>query len=123
MCVFPDEYYHSRRKDNFIFTSGSTGQPKGVVIEHRAFRAGSNARRHLLQLDSDSRVFQFSLYSFDVSVEDISSTLLAGGCICIPSEGDRLNHISGAIRRMQVNFANLTPSVAYFLISRLRQEI
>ena len=98
-----------------IFTSGSTGQPKGVVIEHQAFCAASNARRRLLGLDSDSRVLQFSSYSFDVSIEDMLSTLFAGGCICIPSEHERMNDINGAMRRMQVNFANLTPSVARYV--------
>ena len=95
-----------------IFTSGSTGQPKGVIIEHQAFLAGSYARRHLLKLCSASRVLQFSSYSFDVSMEDILSTLLAGGCVCIPSEEDRINDLVLAMRKLRVNHANLTPSVA-----------
>ena len=95
-----------------IFTSGSTGQPKGVVVEHQAFCSGSNARRDLLRLSEKSRVLQFSSYSFDVSVEDILSTLMAGACICVPSEEERLNDLARSMRRMEVTFANLTPSVA-----------
>ncbi|MCJ1278461.1 hypothetical protein MMC21_006278 [Puttea exsequens] len=95
-----------------MFTSGSSGQPKGVVIEHQAFSSGSKYRRHLLQLGPSSRVLQFSSYSFDVSMEDILSTLIAGGTVCIPSEEERLNDLARAMRQLKVNAANLTPSVA-----------
>ena len=98
-----------------LFTSGSTGTPKGVVIEHQAFCAGSNGRRHILKLDTQSRVFQFSSYSFDVSMEDILSTLIAGGCICIPSEEERLGALAQTMEMLRVNFVNLTPSVAALL--------
>jgi thioester reductase-like protein len=43
---------------------------------------------------------------------DIFTTLLQGGCVCIPSEEDRRNDIIGAISRMRVNWALLTPSFA-----------
>lgn len=98
-----------------IFTSGSTGLPKGVLIEHQAFCAGSNARRDLLKLDNNSRVLQFASYSFDVSLDDILSTLIAGGCVCIPSEEERMNDLTQATRRLNVNWANLTPSVARYV--------
>ena len=98
-----------------IFTSGSTGQPKGVVIEHSAFCAGSDSRRHLLKLDRNSRSLQYSSYSFDVSVEDMLSTLLAGGTVCVPSEEERLDDLAKTMQKMQVNYANLTPTVASLL--------
>jgi acyl-CoA synthetase (AMP-forming)/AMP-acid ligase II len=38
--------------------------------------------------------------------------LMLGGCICVPSEDDRLNDVSGAIRRLNVTWTFLTPSIA-----------
>ncbi|GFF93083.1 hypothetical protein IFM60648_09964, partial [Aspergillus lentulus] len=48
---------------------------------------------------------------FDVSISDTLVTLLAGGCICVPSDLERSNDLPGAVARMDVNFADLTPSV------------
>ncbi|KAL2152857.1 hypothetical protein VTH82DRAFT_4012 [Thermothelomyces myriococcoides] len=42
-------------------------------------------------------------------------TLANGGCLCIPSDEERLNDINGAMRRMGVNYAGITPSVARIL--------
>jgi amino acid adenylation domain-containing protein/thioester reductase-like protein len=93
-----------------IFTSGTTGTPKGVVIEHGAYC--SSARAHIKALAFDRRVrhLQFASYAFDTGVEDILSTLIAGGCLCIPSERERKEDIVGAIARMNVTSADLTPS-------------
>lgn len=57
------------------------------------------------------RALQFSSYGFDVSISDTLVTLLAGGCICVPSDLERSNDLPGAVARMDVNFADLTPSV------------
>ena len=109
---FPNCGYNPTNALYILFTSGSTGQPKGVVIEHQAFSLASHSRRHILGLNQDSRVLQFSSYSFDVSIEDILSTLMAGGCICIPSETERKDTLPLAMQKHRVNYANLTPSVA-----------
>ncbi|KAF3490821.1 nonribosomal peptide synthase [Arthroderma uncinatum] len=95
-----------------IFTSGSTGKAKGIVIEHRAFASSSAAYCSALSLRPNSRVFQFASLSFDASVMEILSTLTTGGCICIPSEEERITNISGAIRRMNITWTCLTSSVA-----------
>lgn len=93
-----------------IFTSGSTGNPKGVVIQHRSFCSAARHNRSWLQIEKDSRVLQFTSYCFDASLEEIFTVLIAGGCICIPSEQDRLADIPGFVRRAQVNWAAFTPS-------------
>lgn len=93
-----------------IFTSGSTGRPKGVVIQHRSFCSASRHNRSWLQIEQDSRVLQFTSYCFDASLEEIFTVLIAGGCICIPSEKDRLADIPGFVRRARVNWAAFTPS-------------
>ncbi|KAM3079628.1 hypothetical protein ACMFMG_006040 [Clarireedia jacksonii] len=94
-----------------VFTSGSTGLPKGVMSSHRSFVSGVHHRRSILDMPNP-RVFDFAAYSFDVSTDIILSTLIIGGCICVPSNAERQNDIAGAIRRMKVNSADLTPSVA-----------
>ncbi|KAI1413936.1 peptide synthetase [Hypoxylon sp. FL1857] len=70
------------------FTSGSTGKPKDIV----GYRA-------------HSRVLDFASYAFDVCIDCMLCTLSVGGCLCIPSDADRMN----------VNMAHMTPSVARVL--------
>lgn len=95
-----------------IFTSGSTGKPKGVMIEHRSFCSGALARaKHILR-NEDSRVLSFSSHSFDTSIEDLLSTIIFGGCLCIPSDYERKNQLPQAIQRYRANTIDLTTSVA-----------
>ncbi|KAG5950410.1 NRPS protein [Claviceps sorghi] len=98
-----------------IFTSGSTGMPKGVVIGHSVYTTSALARSTEIGYTELSRVLDFTSYAFDVSIDSMLSTLLRGGCLCIPSDEDRMNDISGAMRRLGVNMANMTPSVARIL--------
>ncbi|KAH8602265.1 nonribosomal peptide synthase [Bisporella sp. PMI_857] len=95
-----------------IFTSGTTGMPKGTIIEHVAFCTSATEHAKAMCMHQDSRVFQFASHTFDASVMEILSTLIAGGCVCIPSDMERMNDIPGAIQRMGVTWTLLTPSVA-----------
>ncbi|KAI5295059.1 Nonribosomal Peptide Synthase (NRPS) [Ascosphaera acerosa] len=98
-----------------IFTSGSTGKPKGVVITHANYLSGAIPRAEKVGYTPRSRVLDFPSYAFDVSIDCMLCTLLNGGCICVPSEEERVNDLNGAIRRMDVNMAHMTPSVARVL--------
>ncbi|KAJ5151019.1 uncharacterized protein N7482_010271 [Penicillium canariense] len=100
-----------------IFTSGSTGKPKGVIINHTTYTTSAIARSAAVGYTTESRVLDFASYAFDVSVDSMLCTLLRGGCLCIPSDDDRLNDLSGVIRRMGVTMSNMTPSVARILIA------
>jgi amino acid adenylation domain-containing protein len=95
-----------------LFTSGTTGNPKGVVIEHAAICTSSQVQADRFRLSVNSRVLQFASYSFDISLFEILATLVAGGCVCVPSDEERRDPqaISAAITRMRVNAAGLTPS-------------
>ena len=98
-----------------IFTSGTTGLPKGTIIPHRAFATSATEHAPAILMQDTSRVLQFSNLCFDASIMEILTTLMTGGCICIPSEEERMNDIAGAINRMDVNWTLLTPSVANIL--------
>ena len=98
-----------------IFTSGTTGLPKGTIIEHAQFCTSATEHAKAMFMRSDSRVFQFANYTFDASIMEILSTLLVGGCVCVPNDQERMSDIPGAIERMKVNWTLLTPSVAKIL--------
>ena len=98
-----------------IFTSGSTGKPKGVVLEHRAIVTSGRATGDAYSFGPTSRVLQFAAYTFDNSLEEIFITLMRGGCVCVPSEHDRFNNLAEAINTLEVNFMDITPTVAGFL--------
>ncbi|KAF2028417.1 amino acid adenylation [Setomelanomma holmii] len=98
-----------------LFTSGSTGKPKGVVVEHGSLCTSSRAHGTNRKVGPWTRLLQFAAYTFDVSVADIFTTLQRGGCICVPSEDERINDLSGAINRMSCNYGFLTPTVAGML--------
>ncbi|KAJ5442977.1 AMP-dependent synthetase/ligase [Penicillium cf. griseofulvum] len=97
------------------FTSGSTGKPKGIVIEHQCFVANTLAQNAVQNINRQTRAFQFASYGFDSSILETLMTLVAGGCVCIPSEQQRLNGLADAIRGLGANWLELTPSVARFI--------
>lgn len=72
-----------------IYTSGSTGRPKGVVMPHRTMAnlVEWQIRRSALPLQA--RTIQFAPLSFDVSCQEIFSTLCCGGTLVLISENAR----------------------------------
>ncbi|KAJ2980585.1 hypothetical protein NQ176_g2549 [Zarea fungicola] len=98
-----------------IFTSGSTGKPKGVVLEHSAVATSCTHHGARFFFNHDTRMLQFSSYTFDASIIEIITTLIHGGCVCVLSESDRLGDLAGAITKMKVNSTLLTPTVARML--------
>lgn len=101
-----------------VFTSGTTGRPKAVVVQHDSMATLSDLMGPAVRIGPEARVFQFASYTFDTSNQDIFTTLQRGGCVCVPSEEDRVNDPAGAIRRLGANHAHLTSTV----ISLLRPE-
>jgi amino acid adenylation domain-containing protein len=95
-----------------VFTSGSTGQPKGIVLEHASIVTSAAAHGSATGLGTSSRVLQFAAYTFDVSMQDIFTTLMRGACVCVISDEDRVNNLAEAIRNFDIDWACLTSTVA-----------
>lgn len=85
------------------FTSGSTGKPKAVVVEHSAYCSSVSGNSNELQLNCHSRVLQLASFAFTVSIIQMVTTLMVGGCICVPSETECRNDIAAAVRKLGVN--------------------
>ena len=99
------------------FTSGSTGAPKGAIITHSNLASALFHQEKSLHITPESRVYDFSSYSFDVCVCNIFATLTAGGCLCVPNELDRQDpgRLAESIALLRANTIDLTPSVSRLL--------
>ncbi|OSS43873.1 hypothetical protein B5807_11703 [Epicoccum nigrum] len=118
LAVKPLEDHRTAEPNNAVyvmFTSGSTGKPKGVVLEHRTVTTNCFGHGKAFGLSPRTRALQFASYTFDVCITEIITTLMFGGCVCIPSESDRRNDLAKAINAMNINWALLTPTTARVL--------
>ncbi|KAF2023626.1 AMP-dependent synthetase and ligase, partial [Setomelanomma holmii] len=95
-----------------IYTSGSTGTPKGVMLEHSAIATSILGHGHAFGIKPHDRLSQFAAYTFDVAIQEITTTLALGACICVPSEDDRVNRLTPYLAEARVTIATLTSTVA-----------
>ncbi|KAF2022473.1 acetyl-CoA synthetase-like protein, partial [Setomelanomma holmii] len=95
-----------------IYTSGSTGTPKGVMLEHGALVTSMVSHGRRLGIQSHDRQSQFAAYTFDVSIQEVITTLIYGACICVPSEDDRVTRLTTYLSEEKVTIATLTSTVA-----------
>lgn len=98
-----------------VYSSGSTGLPKGSILEHRSLCSTSRTNSEILGVGPSTRAIHFASYSFDVAIEENTIIPMYGGCVCIPSDEERLDDLAGALTRLQVNWADLTPTVGRML--------
>ncbi|MGV9251182.1 non-ribosomal peptide synthase/polyketide synthase [Streptomyces sp. NPDC003697] len=70
-----------------IYTSGSTGTPKGVAVTHRGIGAFAAAAAGQYAVGPGDRVLQFSSPSFDASVLELCTSVLAGATLVVPPDG------------------------------------
>jgi aspartate racemase len=83
-----------------IYTSGSTGKPRGVLLSHRGLVNHNTAAVKLFGITSADRMAQFASISFDIAIEEIFPTWIAGAALVIREEdaslavGDFLRWVS-----------------------------
>lgn len=93
--MLQDELYAQLSADNLpplaasndlfyvIYTSGTTGQPKGVMLEHKNMVNLLSYVWSKTTVPYHTKVLQYTTISFDVCYQEIFSTLLAGGTLCL----------------------------------------
>lgn len=96
-----------------VFTSGSTGGPRAVLVEHASAVNFAESFRRLFELTPDDRVVQYASPGFDVSVQEVFATLLAGASLWITGDEERLSveKLSQALVRQRTTVAELPPVV------------
>ena len=72
-----------------IYTSGSTGTPKGVCMPHRAL-VNLVGWHETIPMTS-ARTMQFASLNFDISFEEIFSTLATGACLLLVKDSVRVD--------------------------------
>lgn len=66
-----------------IFTSGTTGKPKGIVVNNRSIVSHSIDIKNRYELVETDNVLQFSSIAFDISLEQVLSTLVSGATLVL----------------------------------------
>ncbi|KAF3071249.1 Nonribosomal peptide synthetase 12 [Daldinia childiae] len=95
-----------------LFSAGSLGTFKGISYSHRSLAAACVGQGSTLLINPSSRVMQLSSYNVDIALSEIFTTLVNGGCVCIPSASERITDFSEAAMRMHVNWTYLTPTLS-----------
>ncbi len=72
-----------------LFTSGSTGTPKGVAMPHRTLAALVAWQAAAPSAVPGGVTLQFAPLSFDISFQEIFSTLCLGGTLCLAGDAQR----------------------------------
>ncbi|WP_255955418.1 amino acid adenylation domain-containing protein [Streptomyces odontomachi] len=72
-----------------LFTSGSSGEPKGVELPHRLWANYVRWQLTARTAAAGERTLQFAPLSFDVSFQEMFSTLAGGGTLVLVAEADR----------------------------------
>jgi len=99
-----------------IYTSGSTGLPKGVALPQSTISNLGQWQAASARLGRAARTLQFAPASFDVSVQELFTTWMAGGTLVLVDSDTRRDikalarYISEqAIERLYLPFAALRP--------------
>lgn len=112
------------RRAYVIFTSGSTGRPKGVEVPHRALSQHAQAITRIFGLTGDDRVLQFASLNFDVSIEEILPTLLAGARLVLRNDqvAQSMPLLLAALEEQGITVSNLPTAFWHVLVAHLEDS-
>jgi amino acid adenylation domain-containing protein len=101
-----------------IYTSGSTGEPKGVCIPRAALANHCAAIREEFELRRSDRVLQFASLSFDVALEEIFPTLVAGATLVSRSDAaaSSIGDFFDFVNAQNITVANLPTAFWHMLV-------
>jgi amino acid adenylation domain-containing protein len=96
-----------------IYTSGSTGTPKGVMNAHVGVCNRLLWMQDTYPLTPADRVLQKTPFSFDVSVWEFFSPLLAGACLVVAQPGGHRDsaYLVKLINDEQITLVHFVPSM------------
>ncbi|WP_404370386.1 non-ribosomal peptide synthase/polyketide synthase [Corallococcus coralloides] len=108
----PDSGVGARNLAYVLYTSGSTGMPKGTAIEHRGVCNLVAHEATAYGIGPGSRVLQFASLSFDLSVEEIFTTLCSGGTLVLAPLEDLMpgEPLRKLLRDEALTVISLTPA-------------
>lgn len=93
-----------------VFTSGSTGTPKGIILDHNALASSILAHAPFLRVTQQTRMLQFASPAFDLYIYEHMTTLVMGGCVCVPSEHEKMNQQAQFTCESNANATMITPT-------------
>jgi amino acid adenylation domain-containing protein/non-ribosomal peptide synthase protein (TIGR01720 family) len=95
-----------------MHTSGSTGKPKGVCVSNRGLANHAVAAAARYELAPGDRVLHFASLAFDVGIEEIFPTLLAGATVVVRPPGDvpTITEFDTLMREQRITVVNLPAS-------------
>jgi amino acid adenylation domain-containing protein len=107
-----------------IFTSGSTGKPKGAMVEQVGMLNHFREKIRELNMDAGTIIAQNSSHTFDISVWQFFTVLIAGGAVYI-YPNDLIMEISYFINRVaedRLTILEVVPSYLNVLLDELERK-
>ncbi|MBS1808497.1 MAG: amino acid adenylation domain-containing protein [Acidobacteria bacterium] len=101
-----------------MYTSGSTGQPKGVMIEHRGICNQLQWMQATYPLTTNDAVLLKTPFSFDLSLYEFFSPLIAGARLVIaePDGQKDTAYLVELIQRERITTLFMVPSLLQILL-------
>jgi amino acid adenylation domain-containing protein len=107
-----------------IYTSGSTGKPRGVLLTHRGLVNHNVAAIQLYGITPSDRVMQFASISFDIAIEEMWPTWIAGATLVNRASKALMggSELLGWIQQQQITVLNLPTAYWHELVRELAES-